>query len=353
MTKNKPKSDWQIVKFGDVVKQIKDRVDRDKVGLKYYLGGEHFSNGELHVNGKGQIDGSSIGPAFHMRFKPGQMLLVSRNPHLRKAAIAEFEGICANTTYICEAISDHLIPEFLPFIMQSDIFWDSASMNKRGSTNPYLNWGDFARFEFSLPSKDEQKRIADILWEVDRIEQLYTNALKELSVLRTSHFAEKCFLNFSQNSLRNNTQVPNGWEVFSLKDCMHEIREKSTFPHKHEIYLGLEHLPSGGFSIDKFDNSRNYKSTCSVFRKGDLLYGKLRPNLDKAIIAQIDGVCSTELLVFRSKKNTTNEYLIHLMHSRDFVNYNIHNTFGTKMPRTSMNIIGKYLLPLPNLASSR
>lgn len=174
--------DWEKVNFGDVVLQVKDRVKREETGLQYYLGGEHFDCGEVHIKRKGTIEENPIGPAFHMRFKPGHVLLVSRNPHLRKASLADFEGICANTTYVCEAVKEKILPEFLPFLMQSDAFWYSAELNKRGSTNPYLNWGDFTKFKFRLPPLPEQKRLADLLWSIDKAIESYAEILNRLSV---------------------------------------------------------------------------------------------------------------------------------------------------------------------------
>jgi len=190
MLKISDKNQWNTVSFGDVVVQVKDRVAREKTGLKYYLGGEHFDNGEIHIGRKGVIEENPIGPAFHMRFKVGHMLLISRNPHLRKASLAEFEGICANTTYVCEAIKEKLLSSFLPFIMQSDIFWYSAEVNKRGSTNPYLNWSDFAKFQFRLPPLDEQKRLADLLWSIDEAIKKKGKYVRVLQLF-TLHFWRK------------------------------------------------------------------------------------------------------------------------------------------------------------------
>ena len=86
------------VTLKDVVCRIKDKVDKDNTDLEYYIGGEHFDNGEITISNRGVIAGSTIGPAFHMRFMPGDVLLMSRNPHLRKAAVVDFEGICSDVS---------------------------------------------------------------------------------------------------------------------------------------------------------------------------------------------------------------------------------------------------------------
>ena len=71
----------------DVVQRIKDNVDKDNTQLEYYIGGEHFDSGEIRITKKGVIKGSTIGPAFHMRFQPRDVLLMSRNPHLKKMSV--------------------------------------------------------------------------------------------------------------------------------------------------------------------------------------------------------------------------------------------------------------------------
>ena len=75
------------VKLGDVVVRIKDSVDRNNTDLLYYIGGEHFDERSLTVTRKGIIKGSTIGPAFSTKFRSGDVLLMSRNPHLRKAGM--------------------------------------------------------------------------------------------------------------------------------------------------------------------------------------------------------------------------------------------------------------------------
>ena len=134
----------------DVVYRVKEKVDKDSSGLKYYVGGEHFSSDEVTITSRGVIEGSTIGPAFHMCFKPGDVLLMSRNPHLRKASVVDFEGICSDVSYVCRTIDENvLLQSFLPFIFHTDDFWKFAEENKKGSTNFFLNWSDFEKYSFA------------------------------------------------------------------------------------------------------------------------------------------------------------------------------------------------------------
>ncbi len=119
---------------------------------------------DLRLRRWGEIGSGYLGPAFHMRFKPGQVLYGSRRTYLRKVAVADFDGICANTTFVLESKNpEELLPDLLPFLMQTDAFNDFSVKNSKGSVNPYINFSDLAQFEFALPPSDEQANLVEAL----------------------------------------------------------------------------------------------------------------------------------------------------------------------------------------------
>ena len=179
------------VKLGDVVCRVKDKVDKDTTELEYYVGGEHFEYGEICISQRGLIQGSTISPAFHMHFVPGDVLLMSRNPHLRKAGMVDFEGICSDVSYVCRTRDERvLLQRFLPFIFQTNDFWDFAEANKKGSTNFFLNWSDFEKYEFDLPSIDSQIALTSLFWKIQETLESEKAALKEAVILRNSLYEE-------------------------------------------------------------------------------------------------------------------------------------------------------------------
>ena len=162
------KAGWTAVAFGDVVRQVKDKVDPKEAGLGRYIAGQHMDTDDLRIRRWGVIGVDYLGPAFHMRFKPGHVLYGSRRTYLRKVALADFEGITANTTYVLESRDpDVLLPELLPFIMQSESFNAHSKRESKGSVNPYVNFSDLAWYEFSLPPLKEQRRIAEVLLSIE------------------------------------------------------------------------------------------------------------------------------------------------------------------------------------------
>ena len=111
------------------------------------------------------------------------------------------------------------------------------------------------------------------------------------------------------------------------------------------LYLGLEHLASGRLAPIGGGLSSNVRSTTSAFQPGDVLYGKLRPYLDKAVLAEEAGVCTTELLVLRAKGDVDPRFLAAVVHSSRFVEYAIAGTTGVQHPRTSWAHAREFEMP--------
>lgn len=178
-------------RLGDLVKRINKKVDRENTDLEFYIGGEHYDSGSLRIVNKGIIKGSTIGPAFNTEFKKGDVLLMSRNPHLRKAGIVDFDGICSNVSYIIRTKNEKILMQsFIPILFQSDIFWTFAEKNKKGSTNFFLNWSDFERFEFNLPEIEEQKKLTEMLWSINDTLESYKSMLENNELLIQAKFTE-------------------------------------------------------------------------------------------------------------------------------------------------------------------
>ncbi len=111
------------------------------------------------------------------------------------------------------------------------------------------------------------------------------------------------------------------------------------------LYLGLEHLAPGRLTPIGSRSASGVRSTSSAFQPGDVLYGKLRPYLDKSILASKVGVCTTELLVLRAKQDVDSRFLAALLHSPYFVEYAVAGTTGVQHPRTSWTHIREFEAP--------
>ncbi len=186
-------SKWDKVSFGDVARCLTVATkDPLSDGLDRYVGLEHIEPGNIHIKAWGEV---AKGTTFTRVFRKGQVLFGKRRAYQKKAALAEFDGICSGDILVCEAIEGKLIPELLPFVVHSDRFFDFAIKTSAGSLSPRTKFKDLAKFSLKLPSKpDDQKRIADLLWSIDSAIENNLSLLSKVEILRLAsekkHFKE-------------------------------------------------------------------------------------------------------------------------------------------------------------------
>ena len=168
---------WKRVRFGDVVRMLKEQVDPVAEGVERYVAGEHMETENVHIRKWGNVGEGYLGPAFIRRFRKGQVLYGSRRTYLKKVAVADWDGVTANTTFVLEAVEGKLLQELLPWLMLSERFTQHSIQESKGSTNPYINFPDIAKFEFDIPPIDLQRRIADILLAADQVTEQWNHTL--------------------------------------------------------------------------------------------------------------------------------------------------------------------------------
>ena len=192
------------VKFGDVVKDVKINIDRLNNPYEYYVAGDHMDSEDLTIHRKGCFTTDDVGPAFIRVFKPGQILYGSRRTYLKKIAVADFEGVCANTTFVFETKDPRAFEQrLLPFIMLSKDFTTWSIAKSKGSTNPYVLFSDLADFEFELPPLEEQKVLADKLWAAYRLKEAYKKLLVATDEMVKSQFIEMCHKTHKEQTLES------------------------------------------------------------------------------------------------------------------------------------------------------
>lgn len=174
------RNNWELVKFGDVAIQQKQSVDRENTELTRYVKGEHMYSEDLHLREWGELQDEYLGPAFIRYFEKGDILYGSRRTYLRKVVVAPFEGITSNTTFVIKANENNIDKRLLPFIMMSEGFTENSIRNSKGSVNPYINWKDIANYEFLLPPKNQQAKLAELLWAMDDVIEKDKQVLEKL-----------------------------------------------------------------------------------------------------------------------------------------------------------------------------
>lgn len=121
-----------------------------------------------------------------------------------------------------------------------------------------------------------------------------------------------------------------------VSDLVELVADKQVAnPAKIEAYIGLEHIPERAIRIEKVGDTEAIRGMCVRYREGEILFGKLRPNLRKSVLAPVNGLGSTEILVLRPKTGVDPSFAGHVLRSETVFFETERMTEGTRMPRTS------------------
>ena len=330
-----------LVKVKDVIERVNTKEDRFNTDRLYYVGGEHFQSRALTVDDRGIIKGSTIGPMFYYGFKSNDFLLVSRNPHLRKAGLVNFDGICSEKTFVLHTKDERiLLQEFMPFIFQNERFWKYAIANKHGSTNFFVNWSTLADYSFELPSIEQQKAISKLLWALNDTKKAYEDLIQKTDELVKSQFIEM----FGDPVINDR-----GWPTKSLKEVAPEY--SPTLPAA-DLYwwLNLDMIETySGRLLEKvMATPEEIGNSTSTFDESMVLYSKLRPYLNKVFVPDDRGYATTELVGMKPDSKILNKYfLFNLLRGDQFVAYANGLSSGGQMPRIPMKALRDFKCILP------
>ena len=178
---------WRTMAFGEFAESVNERVEPSTAAEDIYVGLDDLDSGSLHVRRWGK--GSDV-IGTKLRFRKGDIIFGRRRAYQRKLAVAEMDGICSAHAMVVRARPRVVLPEFLPFLMMSDRFMNRAVEISVGSLSPTVNWTTLKHEPFTLPPLDQQRRIAEILWAVDEVEQMQGKLLSEVVAAQEAWFED-------------------------------------------------------------------------------------------------------------------------------------------------------------------
>ena len=342
--------EWRTVRFGEVVRDVYE-AERNPLdaGLERFVGLEHIEPENLHLRQWGLLADGAI--SFTKRFRKGQVLFGKRRAYQRKVAVAEFDGICSSDILTFEPKGEDLLPELLPFIVQSEGFFEHALGTSSGSLSPRTRWSQLQDYEFPLPPKDEQRRIADILWAADEACEAVNASFNDMLQFRETYTEDAL-----ENRLRtecealNNSQVP--WLLEYLADHV-DLASGQVDPRK-EPFCGMvlvapNHIePGTGRLLERVTAKQQHAISGKYkFEAGDVVYSKIRPNLRKVILADAPGLCSADMYPMRAKPSLNAKYLLMLLLGRQFSAFAEAESVRTGIPKLNRPSFSSYRCLLP------
>lgn len=149
-------------------------------------------------------------------------------------------------------------------------------------------------------------------------------------------------------------EVPDGWRTGTMGDLIREaVSRTGQGAELQGCYLGLEHIGQGTGRLSGVGKASDAASQKSIFQAGDILYGKLRPNLRKVARPNFGGICSTDIVVFRAGNDADPDFAFQVLQSESLIAHAVATAAGTKMPRTHARSITSFEIMLPPLAEQR
>lgn len=284
------KPGWKMVKFGDIAQNVAVRVDPADAKTDVYVGLEHLDPSTIHLRQWGH---PSDVTGQKLAFKKGDVIFGRRRAYQRKLAVAEFDGICSAHAMVVRAKPKMILPEFLPFFLQSDMFMERAVEISVGSLSPTINWKTLREQVFPLPPIDEQKQIAEILWVASLEQEAKNNVLEANRTLLLRKLSEiSRFLNPKDGTYP--------WE---------ESKLGTVFKHKKD--KGYSDLPTLSVTIDgkivpRDSLNRNVEDRtgpekCFRVDPGDIAYNTMRMWQGACALSTDSGVISPAYTVISIK----------------------------------------------------
>ncbi len=219
-----------------------------------------------------------------------------------------------------------------------------------------FNREDMDSIPFPLPPLAEQQRI------VEQIESLFAKldeAKEKIQITvedaerNKSAILQEAFTGKLTSEWRSeNNYTDNEWKSVTLGDVLVPVKDKYEPNGNIKLnipYIGLEHIEKGK-GICSQGSPDEVKSLKTLFKKGDLLYGKLRPYLNKHDVAEFDGMCSTDILAYRADNVITAKYMNYLLGTINFMEYAMEHSSGINLPRTSEKAISAYKMKISSIA---
>lgn len=218
-----------------------------------------------------------------------------------------------------------------------------------------LSEQEFGNLISLCPPLKEQKQIADFLdKKVSRINDISKKIQQEITDLeeyRKSIITKAVTKGLNPNVPMKNSniswigEVPSNWHIEKLKFIAETRNNKELLSNVQNNYIGLENIVknTGQYVCSNTTYEEGYYDVC---KKGDILYGKLRPNLSKVLVAPFDSCCSGEFLIFKSAKINL-KYLFYYLLSQGITEIATSAIYGTKMPRVSWDFIKNLFISFP------
>jgi len=293
--------------------------------------------------------------------KKGTLVLTLQGS-IGRLAVTHYDAYIDRTLLIFQSYNVPIDINYFKHIVA--ILFEFEEKKAVGSTIKTINKEKLSSFILTIPPKQEQTAIANFLdYKLEKIDRFITKKKQLITLLKEQKAA---IINQAvTKGLNPNTKlkpsgiewlgdIPERWEVRKLKYSV-RLNKHISFDkdENSKNKIALENIEGKTGRILEL-NENPFEGVGTIFKKGDILFGKLRPYLAKVVTPDFEGSCVNELLVLSPKKNDwLPEFLKYRMLSGDFISIVDNSTYGAKMPRASWSFIGGLKISKPSISEQK
>ncbi|GHF13872.1 hypothetical protein GCM10017044_04950 [Kordiimonas sediminis] len=286
--------------------------------------------------------------------------------------LGDDEDVCFESHIIrCRLDAELCDPRYYFYLFQCklgrDLIW---TITEQGAGASGIRGSDLAKLELPRPNIGIQRKIADTLdFFSDKIalnqqmnetlegiaRAIFKDWFVDFGPVRAKERGEHPIgpdgepmsddlLALFPDRLNPDTGLPEGWAEQPFSDFV-DLRRETVQPgavEAHDPYIGLEHMPRQSIALHEWEGADKVTSNKSRFYIGDILFGKLRPYFHKVGRAVVDGICSTDIMVFAPKAEQYAEFSLICASNADFVTHANQASTGTRMPRANWQNVSEF-----------
>jgi restriction endonuclease S subunit len=284
-----------MVKFGDIAKHISKRVEPSETNLDIYVGLEHLDPDSLKIKRHGvpsDVSGQKL------LVKKGQIIFGKRRAYQRKVAVADWDCICSAHAMVLEANPCMVIPEFLPFFMQSEVFMNRAVEISEGSLSPTIKWKVLCSQKFPVPNIDIQRKLIAKLETIERLAGLIDSAFESLTEVRAKTYS-KIFGEVESDSIRKGSDIFDIFGGYAPSKIKFSKDGESSYFKVDDFNTNLDHSNMTR-STEKF-NLSDQKQKLNLLEPGYIVFPKRGAAIFKNRVGILGatGIADTNIMALR------------------------------------------------------
>ena len=303
--------------LGDVIIEISERENNpSSSSYERFVGLEHYVSGEVEIENYGST--AKLNSAMKV-FNSGDILVARRNVYLKRASVVYFDGLTSGDSIVLRP-KDEIIGRILPFILNTDDFWDYADQYSDGTMSKRLSPKVLKQYEFDLPD-DNLEQLADILWAMVDVKKSYQHLLKQTDELVKSQFIEM----FGDPIIN-----PRSLQVKKLSELATLITKGAsptwqgynyTDDSTQTLFVTSENVREGSLDLNEpkyLEDGFNDKQARSVLKKGDFLINIVGASIGRAARFDLDvkaNINQAVALVRMTDEVVTSEYMMYYLNS--------------------------------------